>query len=296
VKEFQYIAPENLADALSLTAHYGSTAALLAGGTDLVVQMKHGARAPSCIINLKRLSDLNHISYSKTEGLHIGPLVTHNTLVDHPIIIEKFVLLAEAARSVGTFQVRERGTIGGNICNGSPAADIVPSLICLGAKLKLQSITEGDKSVPIEDFFKGPQETRRLPEEIMTEIQIPTMPNNTSGVYLKLGVRKALEIAIVGVAAVITLDDTKTTCLGARIGLASVAPTPIRCRKAETVLLGQKVEADTIKEAARIAQEETTPISDLRSTAEYRRGMVFVLTARALNEALHRAKGLATTK
>lgn len=288
MKEFQYFKPENLSEAISLSAEFVSNYALLAGGTDLIVQMKRGIKSPSCLINLKGISELNYINFNRGEGLSIGPLITHNALGKHPIILEKYPLLAEAAQSIGTYQIREQGTIGGNICNGSPAADTIPSLMCLGAKLKLQS--SGKNTVTaVEDFFEGPQKTKLGPGEILTEIQIPPLVPNTGGEYMKLGVRRALEIAIVGVAALIALDKAKQTCLRAKIVLASVAPIPLPCRKAEAVLVGEKMEAKIIDQAAHVAQEEAIPITDVRGTAEYRREMVYILTKRALNQALKRA-------
>ncbi len=293
MNEFQYIMPGSLEEALALAARYETKSALLAGGTDLIVQMKRGIKSPSCIVNLKGIQDLNNIYYSSEKGLSIGPLVTHNVLCEHLIILERYPLLAEAALSIGTFQIRERGTIGGNICNGSPAADTIPPLICLGAKLKLQSSSE-ERVVAIEDFFEGPQKTRLNSDEILTGVEIPILPPRTGGVYLKLGTRKALEIAVVGVAALLTLDEKKTTCVRARIALASVAPTPLPCPRAGAVLVGQKMQNKVIEQAARVAQEEAVPISDLRGTAEYRHEMVYVLTKRALNEVLRRITGLNT--
>ena len=291
MREFQYFAPKSLPEALSLAEQYGAECALLAGGTDLVVQMKRGDRSPACVVNLKTVPGLNDISYSQDEGLLVGPLATHDALVEHPIIHEQFGILAEAASSVGTFQVRERGTIGGNICNGSPAADTVPPLICLGAKLKLQSANRGERQVPVEEFFESPQVTKRAPDEVLTLIQIPNVADRTGAVYLKLGKRKALEIAVVGVAALITLNDNGSACIGAKVSLASVAPTPIRSRKAEELLIGQKLDERIIDEAALAAQQEAVPISDLRSSAEYRSEMVYVLAKRALSIAFERAKG-----
>ena len=291
MKEFKYLAPEGLLEALSLASQYGSHMALLAGGTDLVVQMKHGVRSPSYLINLKKIPGLDCIRYDPLEGLSIGPLVTHNTLADHPIISRKFALLAEAAQTIGTFQIRERGTLGGNICNGSPAADTLPALFCLGARLKLQRAAGEDREVPIEAFFEGPQKTRRGPGEILTQILIPPLPHYTGSTYLKLGKRKAMEIAVLGVAAQVTLDQNRTTCLRARIALASVAPTPLSCIKAERVLVGQEIKDQLIEKAARTAQSEASPITDLRSTAEYRLQMVYTLTQRALKQAWQRAQG-----
>ena len=288
MKEFRYLKPESLPEAISLAAQFGSKSAFLAGGTDLVVQMKRKVKSPSYVINLKGISELSHINFNNGKGLSIGPLVTHNALSDHPIILEKYPFLAEAARLIGTYQVRERGTIGGNICNGSPAADTIPPLICLGAKLRLQSL-EKDTITAIEDFFEGPQKTKLGHNEILTAIQIPPLSPHTGTVYLKLGVRKALEIAVVGVAILIALDKTKKTCLNVKIALASVAPTPLACRRAEGVLAGKQPEERIIEQAARVAQEEATPITDVRGTAEYRREMVYLLTKKALNQAIHRA-------
>jgi len=210
MREFQYVAPLSLSKALTLAKQYGAECAMLAGGTDLVVQMKRGDRSPSLVVNLRRISSLSVIRYTYDEGAFIGPLTTHNTLAEHPIILKEFGLLAEAAASVGAFQVRERGTIGGNICNGSPAADIVPPLICLRARLKLDSATQGERLVPVENFFEAPHVTKRAPDEILTQIQIPNIPPRTGMVYLKLGKRRALEIAVVGVAASITLEQATT--------------------------------------------------------------------------------------
>ena len=291
MKDFQYFSPGSLSEAISLAAHSGPEAALLAGGTDLVVQMKRNDRFPSCVINLKRISEFLRIDDRQERGTLIGPLVTHHTLAESPVIREKFDFLSEAALSIGTFQIRERGTIGGNICNGSPAADTIPPLICLGAKLRLRSSSE-ERVIAIEDFFEGPQKTRLKSDEILTGIEIPILPPRTRGIYLKLGRRKALEIAVVGVAVLLTLDERQMTCTGARIALASVAPIPLPCPRAGAVLVGQKMENKVIEQAARVAQEESVPISDLRGTAEYRRQMVYVLTKRALNEVHRKIAGV----
>jgi len=241
------------------------------------------------MINLKRIAELDDIDFDPENGLCIGPLSTINAVVQHPLIKERYHLLAEAAATIGTFQIRERGTIGGNICNGSPAADTVPALMCLGAMLKLSSSKE-ERVVAIEDFFEGPQKTHLEVGEILTQIQVPPPPQRTGGVYLKLGLRKSLEIAIVGAAALITISQDSLSCLGARLALASVAPTPLCCREAETVLIGEKLGAEIIEQAAQAAQSEASPISDIRGTAEYRREMVHVLVNRALTQAINKAR------
>jgi carbon-monoxide dehydrogenase medium subunit len=290
MKEFEYFAPNTLNEAISLAEQCGANSHFLAGGTDLIVEVKQRITYPSHVINLKRITELSEIRYSSKNELYIGPLVTHNDLAEHQMIQKKYLCLAEAASSIGTFQIRERGTIGGNICHGSPAADTVSPLICLDAKLKLQG-TGKERAVSIEDFFVGPQETDLKVGEVLSQIEIPSLPPNTGTAHFKLGMRKALEIAIVGVAALITLDQNKEICVGARISLASVAPTPLRCRAAEAILVGQELEDEIFERAARAAQEAVRPISDLRSSAEYRREMVYALTKRVLGQASRRALG-----
>lgn len=288
MKDFEYASPQSLNEAIALMTQYGSDGAILAGGTDLVVQMKQGSKAPKCVINTKGIGELDDITYSEDQGMSIGPLVTHNSLASNPIVQERYGLLGQAASSVGTFQIRERGTIGGNICNASPAADTIAPLICLKAMLRLNGLKR-ERVVAIEDFFVGPQKTKREADEILSRIELAPLPVRTGGVYLKLGVRKALEIAIVGVAALLTLEKNSRRCKEARIALASVAPVPLLCKKAAEVMIGKNVKEDIIDKVARVAQTETQPISDVRGSAQYRTEMSYVLTKRALQAALEQA-------
>lgn len=281
MRDFEYVAPDRLEDALLLASEHESDGALLAGGTDLVVLMKRGKKNPSFVINLKRIPGLDAIRYDPKDGLRIGSLVTHEALATHKVVLEKFPALAEAAHSVGSLQVRERGTIGGNLCNGSPAADTVPALICLKAGLSIQS-AKGEKLVPVEKFFKGPQITTLSGGEILTEIRVPEPEPRTGAAYLKMGIRKSMEIALVGVAAALRMDSKKEMCLEARIGLGSVAPTPLLCENFGEMLVRHPFSGEAVEKAAARAMEASRPISDVRCSAEYRREMVYVLAKRAL--------------
>jgi carbon-monoxide dehydrogenase medium subunit len=280
---FNYLAPVSLNEALSLLARYKGKAKVIAGGTDIIPKLKRREiRAPEHVIDLKAIPGLDNIQYD-VSGLSLGALVTIGAVETSAIIQEKFGVLAQAARSMASPQVRNRGTIAGNICNAVPSADSAPPLLTIGAKLKLVS-QEGERVVGIEDFFTGPGQTALANDEILQEIQIPHPPPNSQGIYLKLTPRRAMDLAIVGVAVVIIPQDG--ICKDIRIALGAVAPTPIRARRAEAVLKGQKLDDNLIEKAARTAAGEARPIDDHRASAEYRRDMVEVLVRRAIKQAI----------
>jgi CO/xanthine dehydrogenase FAD-binding subunit len=280
---FNYLAPVTLDEALSRLARYKGKAKVIAGGTDLVPKLKRREiGAPAYVIDLKTIPGLDNIKYD-VSGLSLGALVTIGAVETSAIIGEKFGILAQAARSMASPQVRNRGTIAGNICNAVPSADSAPALLTLGARLKLAS-RKGERIVSIEDFFTGPGQTALADDEILQEIQIPHPPPNSKGVYLKLTPRRAMDLAIVGVAVVIIPQDG--VCQDIRIALGAVAPTPIRTGKAEAVLKGQKFDDALIEKAARAAAGQSRPIDDHRASAEYRRDMVEVLVKRAIKQAI----------
>jgi CO/xanthine dehydrogenase FAD-binding subunit len=279
---FDYLAPKTIDEALSLVAQY-KDARLIAGGTDLIPQLKQREiKLPTHIIDLKNIPGLDYIEYDKTKGLAIGALATIKAVIDSTVIRNKFNVLRQAAESMASPQVRNRGTIAGNICNAVPSADSAAALLALEAKLKLVG-AKAERTVAIEDFITGPNQTV-IKDEILTEIQIPTPPPNSKGVYLKLGPRRAMDLAIVGVAVLVVADKGKFK--DARIALESVAPTPIRAKKAEAVLKGQIFDDKLIEKAADVAANEASPIDDHRASAEYRREMVKVLTRRAIERAI----------
>jgi len=218
-------------------------------------------------------------------GLRIGALVKHAALENSPLLRDGWGILASAAHKVGSPQVRHLGTLGGNLCNASPAADTAPALLVLEAEATLVR-QEGERHIPLECFFTGPGLTALKEDEIFKEIFIPEGPANSSWVYLKLGRRKSLDLALTCVAVLLTLDPGTGTCRRARVALGAVSPTPMRARKTEEFLEGRRLEESVIREAGKIAQQECRPISDIRASAEYRKEMVMVLVERAIKKSL----------
>lgn len=286
--KFNYLSPKTLDEACSLLSQYKEKARAVAGGTDLLIRMKDKLVTPQYLIGLKGVADLNYIKYNEPEGLRIGALATIDSIVCSSIIVERFGYLSDAAVQMATPQVRNMGTIGGNLCNAAPSADLAPPLIALGAKVRLAS-KRGNRVVALEDFFVGPGQTVLEVDEILCEVQVPNQPANTGGTYLKFSQRSAVDIAAVGVAVSVTLGEGGI-CHDVKIVLGAVAPTPMRARRAEAVIKGGKLKGDLIAEAARLATDEAHPISDVRSSADYRRKLVGVLTKKALKQALERAK------
>lgn len=280
--DVKYFAPRTMEEALSLLLEYQEQARVIAGGTDLLVQMKHGDILPEYIINIRGIPEQDYIIYDDRVGLSIGTLATIHSLEDSPLIKEKFDVLAQAASKLGTPQIRNRATLAGNLCNAAPSAELAPALIVLGAKARIMG-TAGERAVLIEDFFIGPGLTVLKPDEILAEIQVPNLLPHSGQVYIKHTIRKALDLAIVGVAVIATLDGEVLS--NVKIALGAVAPTPIRAKKAEEILTGKRLEDDLLEKAGLIAAEESSPISDVRSSADYRRKMVGVLVARAIKQA-----------
>lgn len=282
--KFNYLAPQSIAEACSLLAEHQEKAKVIAAGTDLLVQMKHKKVRPQYIIDIKRIPGLDYIRYDDQSGLQIGALTTIRAIETSPLVQQRFGILSQAAGLLGTVQIRNRGTIGGNLGNAAPSAETAPALMALAAKAKIVG-SKRKRVVALEDFFLGPGETVLQPDEMLTEIQVPNPAVPSSGVYLKHTVRRMAELAIVGVGVFITWNGAGQTCGDARIILGAVAPTPLRVKRAEEVLKGQQLSGKLMEKAAQIAAEESRPIDDVRSSAEYRRNMVRVLVKRALEQA-----------
>ena len=280
---FEYHAPASLPEALELLSRWGEKAKVFAGGTDLLVSMKKREVLPNHLINLKGISELKGVSDEK-EGLKIGALVTLGEIERSKTVKEKYSILWEAVSVMASPQVRTLGTIGGNLSSAVPSADTAPPLIALGASVSLKGI-HGERRVRVEDFFRGPGESVLKPDEILTQILIPKPPEGSSGTYLKMMRRNALDLALVGVAVFLRLDLNKQVCKEARIVLGAVAPTPIRAPKAEEILIGKEINEALAKEAGRMASEEARPISDVRASMEYRSTIISILTKRALMKA-----------
>lgn len=281
--KFEYLAPKTIDEALSLLSQYQGRAKLIAGGTDIIPKLKRREiKAPEYLIDLKCIPNLDYIKHDEDSGLNLGAQVTIHAVETSPAIRENFSVLAQAAESMASTQVRNRGTIAGNICNAVPSADTAPALLTLEAKLRLVN-PEGERTVNIEDFFIRPNETALTDEEILLEIQVPSLPLHSKGRYLKLTPRRSMDLAIASVAVVVIPEDG--ICKDVRIALGAVSPTPIRVRQAESIIRGRRFSSEIIEKAAEIAADESRPIDDHRASADYRREMVKVLTKRAINQA-----------
>jgi carbon-monoxide dehydrogenase medium subunit len=281
--KFEYLRPSTLDEALSLLSQHKGRAKAIAGGTDILPKLKRREiQAPEYLIDLKGIPHLDYIEHDEVGGLRLGALVTIHALEASSVVRESFGVLHQAAESMASTQVRNRGTVAGNLCNAVPSADTAPPLLTLEASLKLRS-QKGERIVKIEDFFTGPNETVLTDEEILEEIRVPDLPPHSSGVYLKLTPRRSMDLALVGVAAVAVAEDG--ICNDIRIALGAVAPTPMRARQAEDIVRGQKLSDGLIEKAAEIASGECQPISDHRASREYRCHMVEVLTKRAIQQA-----------
>jgi carbon-monoxide dehydrogenase medium subunit len=286
VKEFEYLEPKSLPQALEWLNTYRGRARILAGGTDLYLRLRKRVFLPDYVIDLKRVPDLNYITPNRGGGVQIGPTTLQDDVAQSSLIQEMYPALAEAALWVGAVQTRNRATLVGNLCNASPAADTAPALLSYGAQVKIAS-AQGERTIALEAFFMGPGRTALQDHELVAEIILPAPQPRTGGAFFRR-TRTAMDIAVVCGAAVLSLANG--TCGDVRISLGAVGPTPMRAVRAESALRGQSLTEPLIAEASRIAAEEARPIDDVRSSAEYRRDMVDVLTRRGLTRALERAQ------
>jgi len=286
--KFQYYAPENLREACEMLAGLKEKARPLAGGTDLLVNMKQGSLSPRYVVSLSKLKELKGLGV-KDKLFHIGPCVTAAELAESSRVKHDFAALSMGAENLGSPLIRNLATIGGNLMSARPAADLPPSLIAYGAKVVLKN-KGGQRSVDLKEFFKGPGQTVAGPDEILSQIQLENPPPYSGAGYVKLGKRKALEISLVNVAAFIALERPNGAIRDARIVLGSVAPVPMRAESAEKALKGEKPGESLFAKVSQAAAKECKPIDDFRGSASYRRAMVAVLTKRALNMAFDEAR------
>jgi carbon-monoxide dehydrogenase medium subunit len=283
--------PRSLQEASRLVKENGPGGYFLAGGTDLVIAMKEKGLVPRYIVDLKRIGGLSGIRENGDATISIGALTTMRELETSPLIKARYPFLAQSAAEVGSIQIRNRATVGGNMANATPSADVAPSLVALDALARISG-EAGARDLPLEDFFRGPGKTVLAAGEILTEIVIPKTGPGLVGEYIKFSPREMMDLAYVGVAVTYDFDRNARKCTRARIVLGAVAPTPIRATKAEAILEGQTVSEALAEKAGAMAAEEARPISDVRSTADYRRAMVGAMTKRAI---LNAAAGPATS-
>ncbi|MFC2043938.1 FAD binding domain-containing protein [Chloroflexota bacterium] len=284
MRNFEYYTPRSLTEALSTLDTLKEKAKVLAGGTDLLVQMKAGYVRPAVIVNMKNIPELNRLEYDKDGTLHIGAAVPLSKIIAFPPVIQKFGIFHQACSLIGSIQIKNRATAGGNICNAAPSADTPPPLLCLGTKAILAK-AEGTRTVPLEGFFRGPGQTILAFNEVLVELEIPTPSSLSAGCYLRHTPREEMDIAVVGVASFIVLAPHGNRCQEARIALGAAAPTPIRVTRAEAILVGRTLSESAIEQAAEQSAEDAHPISDVRASAEYRRELVRVLTRQTLKKA-----------
>jgi carbon-monoxide dehydrogenase medium subunit len=288
MRAFELVTARDAQHAVALLAEYGPDAKVLAGGTDLLVDLKSAPEAPAVIVDLSRAEDLRQIA-TTGEGLSIGALVTHAEIMRSPLIRDLFPALVDAAHTIGAVQTRNLGTLGGNLVTGVPSMDSGPALVALEALVTLLG-RAGRRQVPLAGFFVGPRKTILGDDELMTDILIPRENLGKPAAFRKFGLRKGQALALVNVAAASRIDWARHAFAAPRIALGAVAPTVMRAPKAEAFLEGRAVTPEAMAEAGRIAAGEARPISDFRAPAQYRRDLVAVLTKRALEGAYALAK------
>lgn len=278
--KFTYLRPTSAAEACDFLKHYGSRAKIMAGGTDLINFMQKKAIQPEYLVDIKEIAGMDAITYSEDDGLTIGALAKLRDIELSPVVRKYYPVISESVHLIASTQIRSKGTLVGNVVNASPSADGVPSLFVLNAELQMLS-SEGTRTVPINHFYQGFKKTDLRPDELVTAIHVPKMKKDETASYLALTVRKAMDLAIVGVAAKLTLD-AENVCRDAEIALGAVAVSCVRSPKAEAVLIGNKVTEELAEEAGLAAMEDCKPISDVRASADYRHDMVRVFTRRAI--------------
>ena len=285
---FEYFQPKTAKEAAQLLHKYPD-AMILAGGTDLLVRMKVRVYQPSVVIDVKRLPAADEISFSPKAGLTLGSAVSVRKTELSPIVLDRYPALAQGAAFIGSVQIRNRATVVGNICNAAPSADTAPGVIVHGGKVNIIG-PKGRRSMLVENFMTGPGKRDLKRGEFVTNIQIPTPPARTGSAYVRHTPRVAMDIAVVGVGASVTLIPRHNVCSEIRIVLGAVAPVPMRATRAESILRGQELTPALIAEAAEAASAEARPISDIRASEAFRRDLVRVLTQRMVSAASDNAR------
>jgi carbon-monoxide dehydrogenase medium subunit len=287
VREFEYVAPVSLQDAVKLLSEVNGKGRLLAGGTDLIAQMKESRKSPALVVDVKRIPELNVLSFDETHGLRIGAAVSCTRIAGFLPAREHFLALTEACCLIGSVQIQNRASVGGNFCNATPSADTVAPILSYGGKVVIAG-PNGRRELPAENFFVGPGQTVLDNGEILVEIAIPISPPHSGAAYLRFIPREEMDIAVAGVGSFVQFSADRRRCERARITLAAVAPTPLRAREAEEFLAGKMPDDASFAHAGELAAQAAKPISDVRGSAAYRIELVKVLTRRSLQKSLAR--------
>ena len=283
-----YLRPRTLGECLQAFAEHGSDARALAGGTDLLVQMRAGRRDNRVLVDVKAVPELNELHYEPAGGLTLGAAVPCYRIYGDEAVRTAYPGLIDTVSMIGGTQIQGRASVGGNLCNAAPSADAVPALIALGATCRIAS-SAGEREVPVEDFCTAPGKNVLAPNEVLVSLRLPPPAPNSGACYLRFIPRNEMDIAVAGAGVSVTLADG--VFLGGRVALAAVAPVPLLVEEAGAALRGRPVGAEAVALAAAAARDAASPISDMRGTAEYRRNLCEVLTRRALETAVKRAGG-----
>ncbi len=280
---FEYLAPKTIDEACEMLEKYGEKAKIKAGGTDLLIKMSNRVITPEYVIGLKNIEGLDYIEFDEKEGLRIGALALLSDIADNPVVKEKYPAVAYAASVTATNQVRNMATLVGNLCNAAPSADNAPTLLALGAEIVLHSL-QGDRVIPLEEFFKGPGLTALKPNEIVKEVRVPVPEKNSGMAFLKASQRGKVDIAAVNIGVYVTVNENKFE--NVNIFLGAVAPIPVRAKNAENECKGKEISDEILYKAGEKAKSDASPITDMRASREYRLILVEVLTRRALRKAV----------
>lgn len=289
MEDFDFASPQSLDEALSVLASNGERARIIAGGTDILVQMRAGRRHPGVVVDVKSIPELNQMSYDAQNGLTLGAAVPCYRIYQNQQICSAYPGLIDSASLIGGIQIQGRASIGGNICNAAPSGDAIPPVIALGGVCNVAS-ANGTRQVPAEEFCTAPGQTVLQPNEMLVSISFPAPASHSGTNYQRFIPRNEMDIAVAGVGSHVVLDASGQNFVSARIALASVAPTPVFARDAGDSLAGKPVSEATIQEASERAQADAKPINDMRGTIRQRTHLIGVLTRRTLNRAVERAR------
>jgi carbon-monoxide dehydrogenase medium subunit len=289
LKDFEYAAATSVDEAVSLLSAHGDRAKILAGGTDILVQLREGLREADLVLDVKKIPELMEFSFRRQQGLRLGASVPCYRIYDNQAIAASYPALADSARIIGGWQIQSRASIGGNLCNSSPAADSIPSLIALDAVCQIAG-PGGRRSVPVSQFCTAPGKNVLARGEFLVSLDFPPPQPRAGSRYLRFIPRNEMDIAVVGVGAWLRLDPGGQNIEEARLGIAAVAPTPLSASEAARWLVGKPATIESFTEAGWLARQIARPITDMRGPAEYRTHLVGVIAQRALADAAQRAR------
>ena len=286
---FEYVTPNTVREAVKLLQEKGPDARPIAGGTDIIVQMKVGRRRPLRVVDVKQIPELNELSIGPRAGLRLGAAVPCYRIYQNQAVAEAYPGLIDAAAMIGSIQIQGRASVGGNLCNAAPSADAIPALIALNCTVVIAG-PNGNREIPVEQFCTGPGQNVLQPGELVVTLRMPPPRKRTGAHYLRFIPRNEMDIAVAGVGASVVLDASGQRFLSAKVALASVAPTPLLVQRVEQTVSGQPVSEETFERVAELGRQQCRPITDMRGTIDQRRHLVGVLTKRALRTAVERAR------